>query len=137
MANSYTIQVLVDGPRNTVVKVEGILDTSDLSLITVVDPALLAGIDNTGGVKAKHFRIKEIIHNIEDLLDVRLFWDATTPARIEALTGRGKANYEKFGGLQDNSGAGSTGKILLSTQGWTIGANLSFSLILELVKQQT
>ena len=137
MANSVTTQILVDGPRNTVVKVEGVLDTSDLAYMTVIDPAVQAGIDNTGALKAKHYRIKKILHNVEDGLETRIWWDATAPVRIEALTGRGKLDYEEFGGLQDNSGAGSTGKICLTTEGWATGKVLSFSLTLELVKQQS
>jgi len=37
----------------------------------------------------------------------------------------------------NNAGAGVTGKILLSTQGWVVAAILSFTLELELIKTQT
>lgn len=136
MANAVTVQTLLDGPRNTVIKVVGVLDTSDQALMTLVDPALLCGIDNTGLVKAKHLIINRVVLNIEDALAVYLWWDATADVLIDQFTGRGHQEFQKVGGLWDNSGAGSTGKILLSTQGWTAGT-LSFSLELELVKQQT
>jgi hypothetical protein len=137
MANSFTTQILTDGPRNVTVKCEGVLDTSDLANSTVLDPALLWGIDNTGLIKASHLQIKEVMYNVEDLLEVRLFWDATTPKRIEAFTGRGKFNYDRVGRLTDNSGAGSTGKILVATEGWSAGKILSFAFTMECVKQQT
>lgn len=134
--NVTSIQVLVDGPRNCVVKFEGILDTSDLSSTDVVDPAARSAM-TTNGTKATTFRIKKITHNIEDGLAVNLFWDATTPVRIESLTGRGNAKYGEFGGLINNAGAtGFTGKITATTQGWSASSTLSFSVILELIKVQ-
>ena len=137
MANSVTIQILNDGPARTVLKFEGVLDTSDLASTTVIDPAVQASVDPMGSnyLKASQYRIDKILHNIEDSLSVNLFWDATTPVRIEELTGRGKAEYRDFGGLQNNSGAGKTGKITATTQGWAASGVLSFSVILYLTKQ--
>lgn len=137
MANSVNIQTILDGPRNAVVKVEGILDTSDLATTTLVDPALLFGINYTGLVKAAKLRIASITYNVEDLLEVRLAWDATTDVRIEQLTGRGRMCFAHFGGLVDNSDGGATGKILISTEGWSAGKILSFTVVLELLKQQS
>ena len=137
MANSTSIQILEDGAARTVVKFEGVLDTSDLSSTVVVDPAAQASVDPTGSnyLKATKYRIDKIIHNIEDGISVNFFWDATTPVRIEELTGRGKGDYRDFGGLQNNAGAGVTGKITATTQGWSASAVLSFSVILYLTKQ--
>ena len=206
MANTVTSQLLVDGPRNCVVKFEGIMDTSDLAAtgtlgtaatgattintpnitftagglapmvgqyvtgtgipagtylksfttttailsanatatgssltftltagnIVLVDPAALSAIWESQ--TATRLVIRKIIHNIEDLLTVNLFWDATTPVRIEELAGRGKGDYHCFGGLVNNAGTGVTGKILYSTQGWSAGAVLSFNVILEMQK---
>ena len=137
MANSVNTQIIQDGPRNVVVKVEGILDTSDLASTVIVDPATLTGMDNTGTLKALGLIVDRIQFSVEDLLECRLAWDATTPQRMVELAGRGTEKYERFGGLTNNSGAGRTGKILLSTQGWVASAVLSFTLILTLKKQGT
>jgi hypothetical protein len=140
MANSVLVQLLVDGPRNAVIKVTGVLDTSDVPYTIIIDPALLAGIDNTGTIKAKHLRMLKLTYNIEDLLSVNLFWDATVPLVIEELVGRGQMKYYPYGGLTDNSGAGSTGKIGLSTKGWLVGSvpnPMVFTLMIELGKVQT
>lgn len=137
MANSVNTQIIQDGPRNVVVKVEGILDTSDLASTVIVDPAILTGMDNTGTLKALGLIVDRIQFSVEDLLECRLAWDATTPQRMVELAGRGTEKYERFGGLTNNSGAGRTGKILLSTQGWVAAAVLSFTLILTLKKQGT
>ena len=138
MANSTSIQILEDGPRNVVLKLEGVLDTSDLTSTVVVDPATLSQIDSFGN-PATQLRIDHVLFNIEDSLSVNLFWDATTPVRIEQLVGRGTVDYAWFGGLPNNSGAGKTGKITATTSntGAAISATniLSFSLIIKMVKQ--
>jgi hypothetical protein len=147
MANSTSIQILSDGPARTVIKFEGVLDTSDLSSTTVADPATLQSVEPMGSntLLANRFRVDKIIHNIEDGLSVNFFWDASTPVRIEELTGRGKAEYRDFGGLKSAAGtyssqgiftpaAGHTGKITATTQGWAASAVLSFSVILYLTK---
>lgn len=138
MANSTTVQILEDGPRNTVIKFEGVLDTSDLASTVILDPATLADID-VNGQKATALRIDQITYSVEDTLSVNLFWDATTPIRIEYLTGRGKiGKAHKFGGIvptaAQRASAGFNGKVKASTQGWAAGAVLSFSVIIEFVK---
>jgi len=145
MANSTSIQIMEDGAVRTVLKVEGVLDTSDVSSTLLVDPAVQSSVDPTGSnyLKASSYRIGKIIHNIEDGLSFNLFWDATSPVRIEELTGRAKADYRDFGGLQIKGStgtpgvlpAGATGKIYYSTEGWSVGKVLSFSVIIYLSKQ--
>ena len=136
MANEVTTQILQDGPRNVVIKGSGVLDTSDLAQTVLIDPALLAGIDNTGGVKAAKLILNRVIFNVEPGLAVNMWWDATTPVRIEDLTGQGHKEFKLFGGLTNNGGAGVTGKVLYATQGWSIGTILSYTFTLEFVKQQ-
>jgi hypothetical protein len=214
--NVMTVQFLVDGPKNVVVKVDGVVDTSDIAVtgqigasgftttlgstniafvagallptlgqyvtfsdgtttfsagtyitaitdathivvnqaakatnvaaaititgttgdVVLLDPALLSAVDDNR-TKATKLRIDKINPwDVEDLLSVNLFWNATTPVLIWHLVGRGKMEPDrKFGGLQNNAGAGVDGKILLATQGWSGGAVLSFSFILECTKQ--
>lgn len=209
MANVTSTQLLQDGPRNVIVKFEGVLDTSDLAAtgtlgagasgattlgstaitftagglapvvgqfvtgtgipagtyivsftttsavlsaaatatntgltftltagnIVVVDPAVLSQIDTARNINASKLAIKKITYNVEDTLSVNLYWDATTPVRIEEIVGRGKMDFYKGQPLQNNAGAGVTGRILAATQGWATSAILSFSLIIEMVKQ--
>jgi hypothetical protein len=134
MANVTSIQTLVDGPRKVVVKYDGILDTSDVSLTTLLDPALLSPIDINNQLATK-LRIDKIFFDVEDGLALYLYWDATTDVRIVELAGRGRMDSIKYGGLTNNAGAGNTGKILVATQGWSAGTTLSFTIIVECVKQ--
>ena len=137
MANVVSTQVILDGPRNVVIKVDGILDTSDLASTVIIDPSTYMVTEVSTQLRATKVRIYKIYPSIEDALECRLAWDATTPVRILELTGRGKMDFSTFGGLVNNGGAGVTGKVLLSTEGWSAGKILSFSLIFELVKQLT
>ena len=147
MANSVTSTILVDGPKHCVVRFEGVLDTSDLASTTVVDPATLSPIDPATGALPTRLTLQKITqYTIEDLLSVNLFWDATTPVRLEELVGRGKADYHRFGGIKNTAGtyassgvftpaAGFTGKVTATTQGWGAGTSpLSFALVLEFTK---
>lgn len=126
MANSVTYQILNDGPRNAVVKIAGVLDTSDLSSTVVVDPASFLPVPT-------QFRIDHVDYAISDQLELRLQWDATTPVDILPLAGRGRMSFWNIGGIHNNAGAGKTGKILLLTKGWASGTQ-TFTLILEMVK---
>lgn len=132
MANAVTIQLLEDGARNAIVKVTGTLDTSNLTNQLIVDCSTLT----QGGTAPKptQVRVDHLDYSIADQLELQLLWDATTPAPLLPLAGRGRMSFWNFGGLQNNAGAGMTGNIVLSTTGWASGVQI-FSLILELVKQ--
>lgn len=134
MANSFTTQILEEGPRNAVVKLTGVLDTSNLASTVAVDPANF-NMSGTGQTPTQ-FRIDEIEYSISDQLEVQLLWDATAPVVIVAMAGREDIGSKKYGGLQNNAGAGKTGKISVQTTGWASGIQI-FTIVLRLVKQGT
>lgn len=135
MANVTAIQILQDGPRNLVVKLTGILDTSDVSLATLVDVATLSAITD-GGQLATRIIIDKISYNVEAGLAVNLYWDATTDVLAASLVNSGDDIYaQSYGGIWNNAGTGITGNLLYSTQGWSAGATLSFNVILECRKR--
>jgi hypothetical protein len=135
MANLVTTQTLVDGYRNVVVRIDGFLDTSDLAATVIVDPALLSEINN-GGELATKLRVDKITSSIEVPLGIYLSWDATTPVRFISLNNATEEfDAKALGGYTNNAGAGVTGKITLTTQGWSAAAIVSFSILLEMVKQ--
>ena len=138
MANSVQIQTLVDSERNLVVKLVGILDTSNVSLATLIDPALVAAV-NASGLNSQQptkVAIKKVTYDVEDGLAVNLYWDATADVPIWRFVGRGFVMGEHIGFLQNNAGAGVTGKVLYDTDGYSSGS-LSFSLLIECIKQWT
>lgn len=104
------IQVLIDGPRNAVVKVlgTGTIDVSTLS----GSPDLV--------------RIEKIYFSAPDAGSVVLDWDATIDEEIMTLYETGFWDFSCFGGLQNNAGAGVTGDIVVTGTDTTV--------ILHLVK---
>ena len=136
MANSVQIQTLVDSERNLVVKLVGLLDTSNVSLTDLIDPATLASVNASGlnSQKPTKVAIKKVTYDVEDGLAVNLYWDATADVPIWRFVGRGFVMGEHIGFLQNNAGAGVTGKVLYDTDGYSSGS-LSFSLLIECIKQ--
>lgn len=136
MANVTSIQILEDGDRNVVVKLIGKLDTSNVSLATLLDPATLAAVNasSMNPQKATSLAIETVIFDIQDGLVVALYWDADTDVPIWYFSGRDKMNMEFTNFLQNNAGTGKTGKILYDTSGWTSGV-LTYSLVVQCVKQ--
>jgi len=136
MANIISIQILTDGPRNTTVKLAGILDTADVGVSDLVSPAALQPIDAYGSL-ATRLIIDKISYNIEAGLAVNLFWDATSDDLIASLVSSGDdLEFKKFGGVYCPESAGTTGKIQYSTQGWSASAVLAFNVVLELRKSR-
>lgn len=131
MANSLTTQTILDGPRNAIVKVTGVLDTSDLALTTIVDPALFSTIQ--GQTAAKTVRLYHIDYSITDQLELQLQWQGTPNQVMMPLAGRGRMSFVDFGGLTDNATT-PTGRIQLLSTGWTSGIQV-FTLVLEMVKE--
>ena len=132
MANTFSTQILEEGPRNVVMKLVGVLDTSNQSLTTAVDLSTL----NQGGTgpTPTAVRIDMVDYSISDALNVQLYWDATTDVIALALIGREDMNFKGFGGVTNNAGAGKTGNILIQTTGYTTGTQV-YTLILQMVKQ--
>lgn len=126
MANTVTTQTLVDGDRNLVILLTGVLDTSNESRTIKVDVSSYAPAPT-------RVRVDTIRHLISPGLIVVLDWDATANVRFAALTGYDEVEAKCFGGLQDNSGAGRTGDIYLTTLGWSSGV-LAYNIILEMTK---
>ena len=139
MTTTYSIQTLVDGPRNVVIKYEGTLTATDSAYKLVVLPSLLSDFD-INGVKANRLRINKINYDIEDLLTVNLWWQDTTEASdaiIWNLAGRGKVDAWRYGGIINNDTPAPTGGITSSFDYEGTCQKLTFTIILELVKQHT
>lgn len=126
MANTTTLQIIEDGTRNAIVKITGVLDTSNLALADFITMSSLYG-------SPKQVSIQHVDYSLSDQLELQLWWSGATSEIVMPLAGRGKMSFGNFGGLQNNAIA-PTGNIALETTGWTSGSQV-FTLILELVKQ--
>lgn len=136
MANRFDSQVMEDGWRNAVVRITGVLDTSDASLT----PAIALGDFTNNDVARQRFvglRVDHIWHSIGDGLELQISWEALNPRLIMALAGRGRESFHTVGGLQPTStDPGYSGNINLTTTGWGSEEQTlqNFTVMLEMVK---
>lgn len=138
MANSLNVQTIIDGPRNLIVKVTGVLNTSDIAAVQVVTPSTTFTVAQMNPPPL--VRLNYIDYSISDPLQVTLNWgNSTGPAAgqvIMPLAGRGRMSFDDFKGLTNNQSP-TDGSIWLSTTGYAESGdtgNAIFTVILELIK---
>jgi hypothetical protein len=137
MANAVTIQTIIDGPRNAVIKITGVLDTSDVAPVQVAIPANMMHLYQSQPFPL--LKLNYIDYAIGGNLEVILTWGLAAGggagAPITPLAGRGRMGFDDFGGLINNQGS-SDGSIWLQTTGWAATPDLIevFTIVLELVK---
>lgn len=124
MANVVDIQILEDGPRNSIFKVSIFMDTSLVSQ-TIVDITTMSPVPTS-------VRIDHIDYAVTDGIEAELFWHATANKFIMPLAGRGRVNYQDYGGIQNNAGAGKNGNIDLTCVGATPSAATPQTVMLTL-----
>ena len=132
MANLIEVQDIIDGPRNGVFKVDMLLDSSDITGFVIWDPAQHY-IDPPPMTATNSCAIYEIQYAVQDGLALDMQWDALVPKSITHLEGRGKFPLDALSGLPNNA-LGATGKVLLSSQGWTTGSKLAATLVVHVIK---
>lgn len=119
MANTVNIQTIQDGPKNVVIKVYLASDgaTGEIADQVVVDYSALSG--TFGDLK-----LSKLQWDLTGFA-VTLEWDATADVPIWNISpGANELCFEEFGGIPNDSGAGKTGDIVLSTTGFdTAGDN--------------
>lgn len=131
-SENLVIQTLNDGPRNCTLKIDGYVNGEDYTGALVVNPATLSRIDAFNA--CTKVRVNRINFDVEDALQVDLVWDGAVPNDLWSCTGRGEIKGKPFGGFTDNAGT-PTYKLLLNTEGGTAAStNLSFTIVLELIK---
>lgn len=129
MANNVVITVLEDGPRWREIKVAATLDTSDLAGTVIADPA--SGNFDPIGVNQNQFAISKGQWSVPNPMNALLYWEGTPNSLAMAMYDAQEFSYWQFGDLQ-NDAASKTGRLLLSTNGWTAGTvNFTFTLRLK------
>lgn len=131
MADAVATQILFDGERKAIMKFTNISDGTGETKVAKVIPANLAKSSfNKACDGVTITKIYAMTHGME----VAMYWDATTDVLITVVPQNSNyvSDYESFGGLWDNSGAGKTGQVLFSTLDQTAGD--TYTIILEMVK---
>jgi len=129
MANVFTWQILQDGNQKVVANIQGTLDTADLPATDVLDPATL--------LQTNPLTTQLRIDRISTTSKTDLLCNSCGMRQRTCKPGmhgtRTNVKFWKEGGLQNNAGAGKTGKIQLLTTGW-VGVK-HFSILLDCTKQ--
>lgn len=132
MANATDKQILEEGWRNGVVKLVGTLDSSDVSLPSVIK---LSDFGNNDYGTLWGFRVDEIIFSMSGNLEGRLYWHGNTPKLVSPFSRTGKISVREEGGYQpDPNLSGADGSLDFSTAGFAPGTPQVYSVILHLVK---
>lgn len=112
MAVTVTTQTLLDGTRNTIIKVTILGDgATELTKQIIFDSSAYAN-------DTQNNKLMRIQYNFDGFSGT-LYWDASTDVQMMTLNGDHPADQDFFynGGLINNAGSGKTGDILLSTHG--------------------
>lgn len=132
MANSVTVEVVVDGPRNAIVNVVGVVDTANMTQAPLVS---LSQFTANNGWRLVGLRVVDVDYSVTDGLVVRLDWNSSTPQPIMALSGSNEIHGKEHGGLTPNKAVGGyDGSINLATSGFTAGRSYAFTLRMCMTK---
>lgn len=133
MGNIVEKQIVEEGPRNAVVKITGVLDTSDINEVSVIKPLDFSNNDPRAVLKG--FRVDTVLYSIGQALDLVLSWNGATPQQITPLARSGKIDVHCDGGfLPDETRTGYDGSLNLVSNGYPAGTIQNFTLTLRLVK---
>jgi hypothetical protein len=113
MAATATEQVLNNGPRNLVVKYTIAGTTGDTATGILVNASDF-------GLGANSLTLMEVDASLTGF-SCNLLWDATANVALVEIPSDDPVSddFSEFGGIKNNSGAGSTGDVLFTTTGYT------------------
>jgi hypothetical protein len=131
MADAVATQTLLDGERMAIMKFTNLSDGTGESKVLKVDVSTLTS--NAFGKACDGVTITKI-HASTHGLEVQIYWDATTDVFCWCVPQNSTytMDFEKFGGLTNNAGAGVTGDVLFSTADASAGD--FYTIVLEMVK---
>ncbi len=129
MADTVSTQVLSNGPRNYVVRLQGTSDATGESAVKKVDASTLFGPDGQNAPTG--FSIKKVDYSISGFTSVQLLFDATTDDVALTLSGDGNKVFDPP--IPDPRSTGTTGDILLTSNGASSGD--AYDITLSLIKK--
>lgn len=143
MANTNTKRIVADGPKNAVVELMGVLDTS-AATFTVI-PAIDISVDFVNNDPTKGapigLRLDEIQYSLSDGLSARLSWNATADELMVAIAGHDRMCFKDINGLQPNrAAAGYDGDVNLEVNNIVVTAGTPiqvYTLVLSFTKLYT
>jgi hypothetical protein len=129
MADAVATQILFQGDKQVIMKFTNNSDGTGETAVKKVDVATLAPYQGKACIAVQIDKIYGLTHGME----VRMLWEAT--ANVTILTypqnNAQTLDFNEFGGLNNNAGAGVTGNILFTTLDASAGDTYTFILVLR------
>ena len=131
MADAVTSQTILDGERLFIAKFTNISDGTGETAVTKIDVTTLAR--NSFNLACNGVKINRIWASTHGM-EVRILWDATTDqfAWMIPQNTTYNMNFDSFGGIPNNAGAGSNGNLLFTTVDTSSGD--MYTIVLECLK---
>lgn len=129
MADTVDTKVIRNENGRYTVRLQNQSDGTGESGVTKVDVSTLT---STNGVAATYTTIERIEYSVWGFNYVALFWDATADDEIATLSGQGVIDVSYEGGTTDPKSTGTTGDILLTTDGGYDGAGYDITIQMKL-----
>ena len=119
MAATATQQIIADGHRNLILKYTIAGTTGDAAAVDLVDATAFNDAEGTA-LGANSLTLLGIDASLTGF-SCNLLWDATANVSLVEIPSDEpiKQDFSRFGGIKDNSGTGSTGKVVFTTTGYT------------------
>lgn len=129
MADAVATQILFQGDKQVIMKFTNASDGTGETNVTKVDVSTLTPYQGNACVAVQIDKIYAATHGME----VRLLWGATTNVTIMSIPQQVMQtfDFEEFGGLDNNAGAGKTGNILFSTLDASAGDFYTIILVMR------
>ena len=129
MADAVTTQTIFEGDKTLVMKFTNISDGTGESGVIKVDVATLTAYQGQPCVAVQIDKVYAMTHGME----VRLYWAATSPQLIMTIPQNvmNTHNYDEFGGIDNNAGAGKTGNITFTTADASNGDMYTIILVMR------
>lgn len=133
MANQFQKVILEEGPRNAIVRLTALLDTSDLSWVSAVQ--LSDFTNNEPQQRLVGLRLNEVEFSVSEPTVAVLAWNAASPQLAVTMAQSGELNFCRRGGLlPDQTRSGYDGSLNLTTTGFFPGTPSGITVLLMLVK---
>jgi len=129
MADAVTTQTIFQGDKTLVMKFTNISDGTGESGVIKVNVASLASYQGMPCTAVQIDKVYAMTYGME----VRLYWAATSPQLIMTIPQNvmNTHNYDEFGGIDNNAGAGKTGNITFTTADASAGDMYTIILVMR------
>jgi hypothetical protein len=129
MVDAVTTQIIFQGDKQVIMKFTNISDGTGESNVTKVNVSTLAPYQKQPCVAVQIDKIYAMTHGLE----VRMFWDATSPQLIATVPQNvmNTFTFDEFGGIDNNAGTGKNGNITFTTVDQSSGDMYTIILVMR------